>query len=37
MVTDMEGSDTYVCSYENCYIEIDPVKMKEGTDFGVMV
>jgi len=37
MGTDMEGSDTYVCSYENCYIEIDPVKMKEGTDFGVMV
>ena len=37
MGTDMEGSDTYVCSYENCYIEIDPVKMKEGTDYGVMV
>ena len=37
MGTDMEDDDTYICSYENCYIAIDPVKMKEGTDFGVMV
>ena len=37
MGTDMEEGDTYVCSYESCYIEIDPVEMKEGTDIGVMV
>ena len=37
MGTNMEDGDTYVCSYVNCYIEIDPVKMQEGRDFGVMV
>ena len=37
MGTDMEDDDTYICSYENCYTTIDPVKMNEGTDFGVMV
>ena len=37
MGTDMEDGDTYICSYDTCYIEIDPVKMQEGRDFGVMV
>jgi len=37
MGIDIEEGDTYVCSYESCYIEIDPEKMQEGKDFGVMV
>jgi hypothetical protein len=37
MGIDKEDSDTYACSYENCYVEIDTEKMQEGKDFGVMV
>ena len=37
MGIDIEEGDTYVCSYESCYIEIDPEKMQEGKDYGVMV
>ena len=37
MSEEIDNDGIYVCSYEGCYIEIDPVKMVEGKDFGVMI
>ena len=36
MIDDKEDG-SYICGYNECYTEIEPDKMQEGKDFGVIV
>ena len=35
MIDEEDGS--YICGYNQCYTEINPDKMQEGKDFGIIV